>query len=298
MVKVYDRKTKKYLEEKESGSKLLNFLYKNAVGRLLLRVLINPIISKIGGLYNDSSLSKLRIKKFIKTNNIDMSDFEKTDYKNFNEFFTRRIKENKRPFLNNKNSFISPADSKLTIYNITDDLKLSIKGSTYTLNELVNNEEDLSAYKNGQCLVFRLSVDDYHHYCYPDSGKTTHKNFIRGKLHTVRSVSSEYKIYKVNQREYSILKTDNFDEIIYIEVGAIMVGKIVNLEKEKFNKGEEKGYFKLGGSTIVILVKENKLKIDDDILKQSENEIETKVKYREKIGIVLKEGEKNVRIRK
>lgn len=290
MVKVYDRKTKEYLEEQQSGNKILNFLYKNALGRLLLKVLINPAISKIGGLYNNSSLSKLRIKKFIKNNAINMSDFEKTDYKNFNDFFTRKIKENKRPFLSNKNNFISPADSKLTVYNITDDLKLSIKGSTYTLNELVNNEEDLSEYKNGQCLVFRLSVDDYHHYCYPDSGKTTHKNFIRGKLHTVRSISSEYKVYKVNQREYSVLKTDNFDEIIYIEVGALMVGKIVNLDKEYFNKGEEKGYFKLGGSTIVILVKENKVKIDEDILRQSKDDIETKVKYREKIGIIPKGG--------
>lgn len=290
MVKVYDRKTKEYLEEQESGNKILNFLYKNALGRLLLKVLINPTISKIGGLYNNSSLSKLRINKFIKNNNINMSDFEKTNYKNFNDFFTRKIKENKRPFLSNKNNFISPADSKLTVYNITDELKLSIKGSTYTLNELVNNEEDLSEYKNGQCLVFRLSVDDYHHYCYPDSGKTTHKNFIRGKLHTVRSISSEYKVYKVNQREYSVLKTDNFDEIIYIEVGALMVGKIVNLDKEYFNKGEEKGYFKLGGSTIVILVKENKVKIDEDILRQSKDDIETKVKYREKIGIIPKGG--------
>lgn len=284
MIKLYNRKTKKYEEEIEYGNTFLNVLYNNAFGRFLLKFIINPTISKIGGFYHDSFISKLKIKKFIKKNNIDITEFEKKDYKNFNEFFTRTIIENKRPLSSNKKDFISPADSKLLVYNITADLKLTIKGSTYTLNELINNEEDLSEYKNGLCLVFRLAVDDYHHYCYPDTGKLIKKNFIKGKLHTVRSVSQNYKIYKVNQREYSILKTDNFNEMIYIEVGALMVGKIINLDKKTFSKGEEKGYFKLGGSTIVILLKDNVVKIDNDILENSKNDIETKVKYREKIG--------------
>ena len=288
MVKIYDRKAKKYIIEKETGNKILNFLYKNSLGRIILKLAINPTISKISGIYNDSKISRKKINKFIKTNNIDMNDFIKEDYENFNDFFVRKIKENKRPFLSNKNNFISPADSKLTVYKITDDLKLTIKGSTYKLNDLINNEEDLKDYKNGHCLVFRLSVDDYHHYCYPDSGKLLKNSFIKGKLHTVRSISSEYEIYKANQREYSILKTDNFDEIIYIEVGALMVGKIINSNKEEFNKGEEKGYFKLGGSTIVILVKDNIMKIDEDILEQSKDDIEVLVKYREKIATKVK----------
>lgn len=284
MASIYDRKTKKYYEETQTDGVLLNFLYNTPVGRILLKILINPIISKIGGLYNDSLISKLKIEKFIKSNNIDMTDYKEQEYKNFNEFFIREIKERKRPLSKNKNSFISPADSKLLVYNITNDLKLFIKGSTYTLNELVNNEEDLSAYKNGLCLVFRLCVDDYHHYCYPDNGFLIKKNFIKGKLHTVRSISKDYKIYKVNQREYSILKTDNFDEIIYIEVGAMMVGKIVNLNKGKFTKGEEKGYFKFGGSTVVVLLKDNVVNIDKDILENSKKDIETKVRYHETIG--------------
>jgi phosphatidylserine decarboxylase len=63
-----------------------------------------------------------------------------------------------------------------------------------------------------------------------------------------------------------------------------MVGKIVNNIKDTFTKGEEKGYFKLGGSTIVILLKENELILDKDIINNSKNDIETQVKYRETIG--------------
>lgn len=288
MIKVYDRKNKSYYNEVQSCSKFLNFLYNNFLGRFILKILINPIISKINGIYNDSFISKLKIKKFIKKNNIDVNDFEEKKYKNFNDFFIRNIKDNRRSLICCDDDFISPADSKLLVYNISDDLKLSIKGSIYTLDELVNNEEDLSKYKNGLCLIFRLAIDDYHHYCYPDSGKLVKKKFIKGKLHTVRSISKNYKIYKLNQREYSILKTKNFDEIIYIEVGAIMVGKIIDYDKIKFNKGEEKGYFKLGGSTVVILLKNNVVEIDDDILENSMKDIETKVLYREKIGNRIK----------
>lgn len=284
MTLIYNRETKECFEQKEAGNIGLKFLYNTILGRLILKLLVNPCISKISGKYNDSKYSKRKIKKFVKKNNINMDEFIEEDYQNFNDFFTRTIKEEKRPMTKNPKRFISPADSKVLAYDITDDLMLTIKGSTYKLNELVNNEEDLSEFKNGKCLVFRLSVDDYHHYCYPDSGKLIKYNAIDGKLHTVRSISSKYKIYKVNQREYSILDTENFDKIVYIEVGAMMVGKIVNNVQETFTKGEEKGYFKLGGSTIVILLKENEIILDKDIINNSKKDIETQVKYHETIG--------------
>ena len=284
MTKIYNRETKDYYEQKESGDLGLRFLYNTILGRLILKFLVGKKVSVMSGKYNDSKHSLKKIKKFVEKNKINMDDFIEEDYKNFNDFFTRTIKEEKRPMTKNPKRFISPADSKVLAYDITDDLMLTIKGSTYSLNELVNNEEDLSEFKNGKCLVFRLCVDDYHHYCYPDSGKLLKYNIIDGKLHTVRSISSKYKIYKVNQREYSILETENFDKIVYIEVGAMMVGKIVNNVQEEFTKGAEKGYFKLGGSTIVILLKENELILDKDIINNSKKDIETQVKYRETIG--------------
>ena len=284
MTKIYNRENKQCYETKESGTLALKFLYNTIIGRLILKLLVNKPVSRLFGKYNDTKLSKRKINKFIKKNNIKMEDFIEEEYNNFNDFFIRTIKDEKRPMTKNPKRFISPADSKVLVYDITDDLMLKIKGSTYSLPELVNNEEDLSEFKNGKCLVFRLCVDDYHHYCYPDSGKLLKTNVIDGKLHTVRSISSKYNIYKENQREYSILKTDNFDKIIYIEVGALMVGKIVNNIKEEFTKGEEKGYFKLGGSTIVILVKENQLILDKDIINNSKNYIETQIQYRETIA--------------
>lgn len=277
---VYDREKKETYEIEQYGGNALKFLYNNALGRIILKIVILPVTSKISGVFNNSKLSKSKIEKFIKTNKIDMSEFEKQKYKSFNDFFTRQ--KSNVEICKDKKSFISPADSKLLLYKITNDLKVKIKDSEYLLKDLVG-ESDLEEFSNGNCLVFRLSVDDYHRYCFVDNGSIKSSYSIKGKLHTVSSISKDYKIYKENSRVCSFLKTENFDEIIMIEVGALLVGKIKNHNIQKFKKGQEKGYFELGGSTIVILTKDN-IKIDEDIIQYSNKNIETKVKYGERIG--------------
>ena len=128
-------------------------------------------------------------------------------------------------------------------------------------------------------------MDDYHRYAYIDNGKLLKRKEINGKYNTVGPIAFDrYKVFQENQREYEVLKTENFDNIIQMEVGAMMVGRIVNHKKEKFKKGEEKGYFLFGGSTIIIIVKENILEIDDDILANSLVGMETKVKQGEKVA--------------
>ena len=280
----YDRKKQKYIEDKKK-SKALQFLYKTPLGRGVLKIfVINPMTSKIGGVFINTKISRVKIKGFIKKNSINMNEYEIKKYKSFNDFFTRKIELSNRPMSNDKNDFISPADSKLLVYRINEDLILNIKQSSYTLEELVKGGYNLDDFKNGYALVFRLSVDDYHHYCYIDNGKTLCSSSIKGKLHTVQSISEKYKIYKENHRVYSILETENFGKVLYMEVGAIMVGKIINRELTNFQKGEEKGYFKMGGSTIVLLIQDNIINIDKDILDNSSKGIETIVKYRETIG--------------
>lgn len=131
----------------------------------------------------------------------------------------------------------------------------------------------------------RLCVDDYHRYCYIDDGTKEENIFIPGVLHTVNPIALEnYKIYSQNQREYTIMHTKNFGDVIQIEVGAMMVGKIVNYDgKTDIKRGEEKGKFLYGGSTIILLLNQN-IKIDDDIIKNTQDGAETIVKMGEKIG--------------
>lgn len=263
------------------------FLYHTLLGRLFLKLLIKPSISKKIGKWLDSEKSKKRIKKFVKKNHINCDDYILDDIHSFNDFFSRKIKPEKRPIDRVENHLISPCDCKVTYYPIDKDLKFFIKESVYTLSELVQNEDIVSSYQGGTCLVLRLSVDDYHRYCYIDDGTKEDNIFIAGVLHTVNPIANDhYKIYSQNQREYTILHTKNFSDVIQMEVGALLVGKIVNHQgKGEYRRGEEKGKFLYGGSTIVLLLKKN-VKIDSDIIENSKKEIETIVKMGEKIGEV------------
>ena len=288
MPKKYDRKTGEIIEDNQYKSSYLNILYNNVFGRILLKIIVLPFFSKCIGTYYDSKRSTKKIEKFILENNIDMSLYEKEDYKSFNDFFTRRkiFGEEFKQNIDNLDLLIAPADSKLFVYRFNTDFEAIIKDSNYNIYELTGmKEENLEEFKNGNILIFRLSVNDCHRYCFIDNGKIINKKEIKGKLHTVSSISSKYKIYKENHRVVSIMKNDTLGKTIYIEVGALLVGKIVNHDIEVYKKGDEKGFFKFGGSTIIVITKDN-VKIDEDIIENSKRGIETQVSIGEKIGVI------------
>lgn len=277
------RKTKeKYEEESPSGA---IFLYDKFLGRIILKLATKRFVSKIAGIYMNSKLSTRHIEGFIKSNRIDMSDYKVQEYKSFNDFFSREIKADKRKFSKEEVDLISPADSKLLVYEINSQSIFKIKEKNYTLQEILRDRELAEQYKKGLFLVFRLSVDDYHRYCFIDDGHVLKSKKINGLFHTVGPIAfKQHKVFQENQREYQLLETKNFGNVIQMEVGALMVGKIANNGKTTFKKGEEKGMFLFGGSTIVLMFENNKVEIDEDILINSKKHIETKIKQGETIG--------------
>lgn len=270
---IYHRDTQTYHEEVEYKGKTLDFLYNTMVGRILLKLVVaRPWFSRLRANYQKSPISQKDIKPFVKKYNIQAAT---GNYESFNDFFIRQKKYHTNT---NTNELIAVADGKLSVYKISDHLMLHIKNSEYTLADLVNNAIDLSEFKNGTCLIFRLAVDDYHRYVFFDNGVVEKQFFINGMLHTIRPIANKYKVYSQNCREVSVLNTQNFGQAIQIEVGAMLVGKINNHATSSFRKMDEKGYFEFGGSTIVLLLKDN-VKIDADIVN------ETQVFIGERIGI-------------
>ena len=267
------------------SSKTLNFFYDSFIGRLLLKIIISKFITNLIGKYMNSKLSLKKVDKFIKDNNIDMSEYEEKKYISYNDFFTRKIINSKRKINKEKDILISPCDSKLLIYKINNDLTLKIKDSYYNIDTLVDSKI-MKEYNNGYACIFRLSTDNYHRYCYIDDGNKNKNKYIKGVFHTVQPISlKHYNFFKTNSREYTILNTNNFGKVIDIDIGALGVGRIKNHHQEyTYKKGEEKGFFEFGGSTIVLLIKKNMVEIDNDILTNSKENIETIVKYGEKIG--------------
>ncbi len=263
----------------------IRFLYHTIIGRVLLKVLTMRFVSKMGGAFLNTRFSKVLIGSFVRKNNINLEEFG-CDFKSFNDFFSRKIREGYRPIANEENAFIAPSDGYLSAYKIRDGLVLPVKHSHYSISSLLKNEELTNKYKDGICLVFRLCVNHYHRYCYVDSGNKGKNVFLSGRLHTVRPIALErYPVFVENAREYTILHTKNFGDVTQVEVGALFVGKIKNHHEEyTFSKGEEKGMFLFGGSTIILLLESNQVDISKEYFIKTEKGEEVSVKMGERIG--------------
>ncbi len=288
---IYNRKLHKYEEDVQYGGGLLEILYHKRVGRIFLKWVVHPLFSRIYGWYQSTSFSKRKIAAFVEKYRIAPEEYEQQEFNSFRDFFIRKIKPEARPIDKEECSFIAPADSKLSVYEIEDadtigvrEQLVKVKGEQYTLEELVGGGVALTGYEGGYCLVFRLSMDDYHRYSFVDSGRVRVRYALSGKLHTVSSISAKHKIYRENSRVVNVLDCENFGEIIWIEVGALLVGRIQNHPITLFQKGMEKGYFEPGGSTILLLIKPGQIRPDADIEEICRTGAEVKVQLGEKIG--------------
>lgn len=283
-IKIYNRQTKSIEDEVIFQEKYMTFFHNNNLGKILTkRILTKKWVSSLYGLYCESPLSRPKIKSSIKHYNFNIDEIEKpiSQFKNFNEFFTRKLKNTSRPVDTRKDVLVSPADSRLIVSKIQSDSILGIKGFKYTIENLLKDNSISTPFNDGLCLIFRLAPIDYHRYIYIDNGY--HQNIVNigGKYNSVHPISLNLNpnIFPENKRSYCILNTENFKEILYMEVGAMFVGEICNHfpNGTSFEKGIEKGFFKFGGSTIIMLFRPNTITLDPDILENSNKGIETLV---------------------
>lgn len=266
--------------------RLLEWMYGRAVGRCFVRLMICPWVSRAAGWLLDRRISALAVPGFIKKNRIRMDDFEQRPFTSFNDFFTRRVRAERRPIDREPAHLIAPCDSKLTAFPIGEDSRFRIKGVEYTLEGLLRDKALADRFLGGTLLLFRLTVGDYHRYSYVDSGFIGPETHIDGVFHTVNpAAASRYPIYRENTREFSLLESEHFGSLLQMEVGAAMVGRIVNEPGNRaVRRGEEKGRFEFGGSTVIVLLQKGAAVIDEDILRNTREDVETVVHLGEKIG--------------
>ncbi len=265
---------------------MLKFLYQTILGRALLKLLIQPCISKMAGRFCDCRLSKYMIPAFIKKNQIAMEDYEERSYGSFNQFFCRKIKAGKREIDFEKDALIAPCDGLLSVYPIRQGLVVPVKLSRFGIADLLQDEQLAKEYDGGTCLIFRLCVDHYHRYVYPDYGTKSENRFIPGVLHTVRPIAlREEPVFVENAREYTVLHTENFGDMVQMEVGAMLVGRIRNHHgRANIQKGQEKGYFEYGGSTIILLIKQGRAVFSERCYKLTEQGKECAVRQGQRLN--------------
>ena len=277
-------------QKPDAQERFLRWLYTSVPGRALLPLITRPFITKLGGAVMNSALSKHAIPGFIRNNNIDMSDFEERPYRSYNDFFTRKILPSKRPICTDENTLISPCDALLSASSIEHDARFQIKGSYDTLPELLRDNALSERYTGGTLLLFRLTVRDYHRYCYAASGAKSTDVLIPGVFHTVNPLAAATRpLYKENTRIYDLIETEKFGTLLQMEVGALMVGKIVNDYPEActVERGCEKGHFEFGGSTIIVLLEPGVAQIDETYFQNTAQGQETPVRYGQAVGVSL-----------
>lgn len=271
----------------DGQDRFLEWMYGTRPGRLLVKLMIRPGVSRAAGWLLDRRVSALAVRPFIRKNHICMDDFEQRRFRSFNDFFTRRVLPGKRPVDDAPAHLIAPCDSKLTVYAIRSDSRFRVKGTEYTLEGLLQSKELAETFLGGTLLLFRLTVGDYHRYAYIDSGFVTGSTRISGVFHTVNpAAASRCPIYRENTREYSLLESQQFGTVLQMEVGAAMVGRIVNAPGSRnVRRGEEKGRFEFGGSTVIVLLQKGRAILDADLPRTTAQDAETVVRLGERIGI-------------
>lgn len=286
-----DRKTGRKISENIFAEKTLRWFYEDTFGSQVFKyALNNSNFCWLYGKLQDLPSSCQKIPEFVAKYQINIEEAELTleNYKSFNAFFSRRLKPEARPFTSAKNLFCAPGDGKVLVYpELLSETRLPVKGSSITLASLLASETVAKTYIGGSALILRLAPYDYHRFHFPDDGKAGLARKIKGCYHSVNPIalSKIPNLYCRNKREVTELDSKNFGRIAYIEIGAITVGTIIQTYTPGLVfRGQEKGYFQYGGSTLVLLFEPGMIIFDDDLIADSAAGIEVHVLAGSTIG--------------
>lgn len=249
--------------------------------------MLKSLSVKQGKKYDDPA-SRADIPGFIEFHKLDMSEvlLRAEDFKSFNEFFYRALKPEARPCSapDDPNIIVSPADCRSVVFNTIDSAtSIWVKGREFSIKRLLGDAypEDAYRYEKGALGIFRLAPQDYHRFHIPVDGILRKPKLIAGEYYTVNpmAIRSALDVYGENVRVICPIDTPHHGRVMVVCVGAMMVGStvITRNEGEEVKRAEELGYFKFGGSTIVVLFEEGKMVFDEDMVDNSIGALETLV---------------------
>lgn len=271
--------------ESVMGDGALRFAYETLLGRTLWPVLFGSrLISAILGRHYDSPRSRKDIAGLAAIPGCRAEEAEKpiSSYTSFNEFFTRRLRAGARPV---GEGVVSPADGRLMLYLDADaDQPFPLKGAKRSLRTVFDGAAPAERY---DIAVIRLAPVDYHRFHFPcDCTTGGPVRVLRGKYHSVNPIAliRHPDVYAENERQIVKCRAE-FGDFWMVDVGAFGVGTIVQTYTgERHAKGEEKGYFKFGGSTVILIARAGTLKFDEDLVRNSAAGLETRVLCGERIA--------------
>jgi phosphatidylserine decarboxylase len=286
-IRVMDRSNGNMFAETVFSEDAMRVAYGSEWGRAITsKLLTSPWLSKIYGAYNDSAASRHKIEEFVHSLAIDVSESEKdlAEYQSFNDFFARKLKPGARPIDAGNTSIASPGDGRILVFpKVSQGAITHVKWAPIKLFQLFGNNEVLAqSFEGGSALVLRLCPADYHRFHFPAAGRASITRTVDGVLHSVSPYALEtgLPVYCQNKRTICELESEHFGRIVCMEVGALLVGSIVQTYRPGMQvcKGDEKGFFKFGGSTVICFFLPGAVQFDADLCENSASGVETLVK--------------------
>jgi phosphatidylserine decarboxylase len=295
-IEYFDRHSKQKLIEQVYGEKWLHRIYGNPLGRLVLWLAVKRSwFSRWYGYRMSKPQSRQLIPEFISKYGLDVSEFAEpvASFSSFNDFFVRRLKPSARPIAQADDIAIFPADGRHMGFQDLSDLEgVFVKGQSFDLKSLFGSEEAAAPFEQGSLIISRLCPVDYHRFHYPSAGKASAPSLINGGLSSVNPIAlrRDLSIFWQNKRNLSYIETDGFGRIASFEVGATCVGSMTYGQSLPgfVEKGDEKGFFSFGGSSVITLFEPNRILLAEDLLEHSAHNRELYARMGEPMGILPK----------
>ncbi|MEO0853840.1 MAG: phosphatidylserine decarboxylase [Cyanobacteria bacterium J06648_11] len=291
-VRYRDRPTQAIVAEINQTTARIRWISQHPTGIVAFKVLFdNPLFCWLYGISQTLPHTRHKIADFVEYHHIDIRELELPleDYRSFNDFFKRRLKPKARCFTTDATKLCSPADGHLLVLPcLTEQSSFPVKGAYVNPAEILGSEEWAKPFENGAAAIFRRAPYDYHRFQFGDDGAASPARLVRGHYHSVHPIARDRvpNTFHLNKRMVTEVQTSNFGRVACIEIGAIAVGSIQQTyQPGRVSRGQEKGYFQYGGSAIVLLFESGKVTFDPDLLRDSANGLEVRIRAGESIGI-------------
>lgn len=289
---VVDRATGETFEEAVLGEKWIRWAYQSASARPVEKLLFrSALVSCLMGAWFDSRLSRAKIAKVVEELNIDMSEAAQPQdsFTCFNDFFIRHLKPEVRPYSDDPRDIVSPADGRVLVFpELAEDVFVPVKGHPMSVRSMLPGIAE--RFIGGALAIVRLCPADYHRYHFPADGRITDARDIDGALHSVNPIAlgAGPDVFGENKRSWTLIETDTIGSYCFVEVGAFGVGSIINTRTSgAVRKMEEKGYFKFGGSTVVVVFEPGKVRFAEDLVENSAKGRETLIKLGQPLATAI-----------
>jgi len=279
-IRYYNRYSGTMEEEKVYGESFLDWTYNSPFGKLPLHLFVKkPFFSKWYGKRMDNPKTKEKVIPFIEEYSMEAGEFldPVESFKHFNAFFYRKLKPSARPIADS--DVVFPADGRHLAFPKASAIKdFFIKGQQFDLAELLKDDKLYQTFKDGPLVLSRLCPVDYHRFHFPASGTPGSTRLINGPLFSVSPIALRNNLSYLweNKRTVTILNSPQLGKIALLDIGATCVGSISQTytPDQPVKKGDEKGYFSFGGSSTITLFEPNKIKLAEDLLTHSANQVE------------------------